>query len=180
MTFDRQGSEKREWPVDSLFISKSFRSVNLARSTAERDGGAGAVSSLQRYLGHQRFASVKVCKNKEAKEAAANRPKTKLPSLAQQDPIATGPCIAPPPPPGMSPSLLLRLRTACYICLPVWLPTRKRGGQTTKSPSSLTPPPAPSDPLGVDASPNPANRLKRARQEEALRQCDFLDPESIM
>ncbi len=100
MTFDRHGIdglEKREWPVDSLFISKSFCSVNLARSTAERDGGAGAVSSLQRCLGHQRFASVKVCENKEAKEAAANRSKTKLPSLAQQDLVATGPCIPPPP-----------------------------------------------------------------------------------
>jgi hypothetical protein len=98
MMFDRQGLEKRERLVDYLFISKSFCSVNLARSTTERDGGVGAVSSLQRCLGCQRFASVKVHENKEAKEAAANCPKTKLPSLVQQDPIATGPCIAPPPP----------------------------------------------------------------------------------
>ncbi len=39
--------------------------------------------------------------------------------------------------------------------------------------------PAPSDPLGVDVPPNPADRLKRANQEEALRRCDFSDPESI-
>jgi hypothetical protein len=98
MTFDRQGLEKRERLVDSLFISESFHSVNLARSTAERNGGVGAVSSLQCCLGRQRFASVKVRENEEAKEATVNCPKTKLPSLAQQDPVATGPCIVPPPP----------------------------------------------------------------------------------
>jgi hypothetical protein len=99
MTVDRQGSERREWPVDSLFISESFRSVNLARSTAERDGGAGAVSFLQRCSGRQRFAFVIVRENNEAKEATANCPRitlAKLPSLAQQNPYA-GPCIAPPP-----------------------------------------------------------------------------------
>jgi hypothetical protein len=48
-----------------------------------------------------------------------------------------------------------------------------------EEPIILAPPPAPSDPPGVDAPPNPANCLKQANQEEALRRCDFSDPELI-
>jgi len=139
MTVDRQGSERREWPVDSLFISESFRSVNLARSTAERDGGAGAVSSLQRCSGRQRFASVKVRENEEAKEAAANRPKTKLPSLAQQDPVATGPCIPPPPPGNVTIPSVAPENGLLYLLADVVAHEEERRADD-KEPIVLTPP----------------------------------------
>jgi hypothetical protein len=167
MTFDRQGLEKRERPVDSLFISESFRSVNLVHSTAERNGGAGAVSSLQRCLGRQRFASVEVRESKEAKEAAANCPKTKLPSLAQQDPVATGPCIAPPPPWNVTIHSFASENSLLHLLADVVAHEEEKRADD-KEPIILAPPPAPSDPLGVDAPPNPADRLKRANQEEAL------------
>jgi hypothetical protein len=93
MTYDRKSPGKRERQNNSLLFSKSFCSVKPLCWKGERDGGANTVSSLPHCLGRQRSASIKVRKNNEAKEAAANCPRVtlaKLPSLAQQNPF-TGP-----------------------------------------------------------------------------------------
>ncbi len=100
MTYDRKSPDKRERQNNSLLFSESFCIVNPSCWKGERDGAANAVSSLTRCLGRQRSASRKVCKNNEAKEAAANHPRVilaKLPPLAQQKPFA-GHCILPSPP----------------------------------------------------------------------------------
>jgi hypothetical protein len=106
--------------------------------------------------------------NKEAKEAAANCPKTKLPSLAQQDPVATGPCIAPPPPGNVTIPSVASENGLLQLLADVVAHEEERRADD-KEPIILAPPPAPSDPLGVNEPPNLANHLKWANQEEALR-----------
>jgi hypothetical protein len=64
-------------------------------------------------------------------------------------------------------------------CLSINIAHKEERRADDEEPIILTPPPAPLDPLGVDAPPNSADCLKRANQEEALRRCNFSDPELI-
>jgi hypothetical protein len=61
MTYDRQGSKRRERPVDSLFISKSFRSVKCltvamrrTRSTGKSGSSRGILSGMDVSPGRRR------------------------------------------------------------------------------------------------------------------------------